>query len=461
MMKRFLHKVLAASLTLGLIAGTVLTDVSAVYADEYDDAQKETQNLIDSLASDKESALAAIEDLKEQAGEQSAAYEDYSAKLSSITDEVDYLNYSMAVTAEEMTGLTEEMAEVRERQQTQYEDMKKRVQYSYEQGRSNMWITLLTSDNFAQFLNRAEYYAMVTAYDKEVIEAYEEVVQEKNAKQDELQAKQDEMDGIQSDLDTKKSELNQLTKDAKAALNGTEGQIADAEEDVDEYDKQIEELQQRMVALQYAQAQAQAEMARQIAEQEAAAQAEAERQATEQAAAGDGGENAEGGEGTEGGDAGGDAGSGGDSGGTTETTPTTPTYTVTREYTAGPVSCSTEELYLLAATIQAEADNQSYEGKLAVGSVIANRVLSSKFPGSVYGVITQSGQFASYSSGLVQKILERGPNATCLQVASQVVAGTRNGDWLFFMTQYYADYFGITGYTVIGDHVFFYKWGAN
>ena len=57
--------------------------------------------------------------------------------------------------------------------------------------------------------------------------------------------------------------------------------------------------------------------------------------------------------------------------------------------------------------------------------------------------------------------MERGPNESCKQAAQAVISGQRSGDWLFFMTQYYADSFGITGYTVIGDHVFFYKWGAN
>ena len=39
--------------------------------------------------------------------------------------------------------------------------------------------------------------------------------------------------------------------------------------------------------------------------------------------------------------------------------------------------------------------------------------------------------------------------------------GARVGDYLFFMTKYYADKFGITGYTMIGNHAFFRVWGAN
>ena len=103
-----------------------------------------------------------------------------------------------------------------------------------------------------------------------------------------------------------------------------------------------------------------------------------------------------------------------------------------------------------------------FRSLLAVASVIMNRVNSSLFAqNSISAVISAPGQFASYSSGKVALIVERGPNESCMSVAQAAINGARNGDWLFFMTQYWADHFGITGYTPIGDHVFFYKWGAN
>ena len=45
--------------------------------------------------------------------------------------------------------------------------------------------------------------------------------------------------------------------------------------------------------------------------------------------------------------------------------------------------------------------------------------------------------------------------------AKQVLNGYRSGDWLFFMTKKWADYYGITGYSMIGNHAFFRNWGAN
>ena len=131
---------------------------------------------------------------------------------------------------------------------------------------------------------------------------------------------------------------------------------------------------------------------------------------------------------------------------------------LSKENLGGAYDASEQELIWLAATIQAESDGESYTGKLGVGSVIMNRVKSSAFPNTVIGVITQPMQFAPYRSGKVEFIIANGPNSTCIRAAQEVLAGARIGDYLFFMTQYWADYYRIKNYTMIGNHAFFYRW---
>ena len=67
-------------------------------------------------------------------------------------------------------------------------------------------------------------------------------------------------------------------------------------------------------------------------------------------------------------------------------------------------------------------------------------------------------QFAPYRSGKVEFIIANGPNSTCIRAAQEVLAGARIGDYLFFMTQYWADYYRIKNYVMIGNHAFFYRW---
>ena len=67
--------------------------------------------------------------------------------------------------------------------------------------------------------------------------------------------------------------------------------------------------------------------------------------------------------------------------------------------TSGGGTVNAGDVAMLAALIQCEAGDESYEGKLAVGSVVMNRVDSSYFPDTVVGVIYQSGAFTCISDG--------------------------------------------------------------
>lgn len=88
---------------------------------------------------------------------------------------------------------------------------------------------------------------------------------------------------------------------------------------------------------------------------------------------------------------------------------------------------------LLGALIYYEAGGEPYQGKVAVGSVVINRMLSYRFPDDMSGVIYQSGQFvpARYCARLVQR---GGVPAECQQAADEAIAGAKPvGDSVNFM----------------------------
>ncbi len=62
---------------------------------------------------------------------------------------------------------------------------------------------------------------------------------------------------------------------------------------------------------------------------------------------------------------------------------------------------STSDLQLMARAINGEARGEPYEGQVAVGAVILNRVSSSSFPNTIAGVIYQSGAFTAVSDGQI------------------------------------------------------------
>lgn len=104
---------------------------------------------------------------------------------------------------------------------------------------------------------------------------------------------------------------------------------------------------------------------------------------------------------------------------------------VESEETSAAVSNS--ELDLMAAIIECEAGGESYDGKVAVGAVIMNRINSGKFPNSLSEVIYQKGQFSPVASGKLAKVLARGARQDCYDAAGAVFNGANTiGDKLFF-----------------------------
>ena len=90
----------------------------------------------------------------------------------------------------------------------------------------------------------------------------------------------------------------------------------------------------------------------------------------------------------------------------------------------GAVSADADEILLLAALIQCEAGNQPYEGRVAVGAVVMNRVKSAAYPDTIYGVIYASGQFTPAQNGTVAKVYNSGNIAEMnIQAAQAAIAG--------------------------------------
>ena len=109
-------------------------------------------------------------------------------------------------------------------------------------------------------------------------------------------------------------------------------------------------------------------------------------------------------------------------------------------------SLSTEKL--LAAIIFCEAGNQPYNGKVAVGAVIMNRVNSSRFPNTIKEVVYQRGQFSPAMSGKLDRVLASGNiPSSCYDAARDALNGANPiGNALFFNT--------FSGKFKLGDHWF-------
>ena len=116
----------------------------------------------------------------------------------------------------------------------------------------------------------------------------------------------------------------------------------------------------------------------------------------------------------------------------------------------GAVSADADEVKLLAALIQCEAGNQPYEGRVAVGAVVLNRVKSGAYPNSIYSVIYASGQFTPAINGTVAKVYNSG---NIYDMNYQAAEAAINGETTVGTALHFRRINGHEG-IIIGAHVF-------
>lgn len=86
---------------------------------------------------------------------------------------------------------------------------------------------------------------------------------------------------------------------------------------------------------------------------------------------------------------------------------------------SGSSSANSNDVYLLAKAVYAEARGEPYEGQVAIAAVILNRVKHPSFPNTIAGVIYQPGAFTAVSDGQINL----SPNETALKAAKDALSG--------------------------------------
>lgn len=310
-------------------------------------------------------------------------------QLTEVVGNLDDLEKQIADKEEEIAETEAALEEAKATEEWQYESMVIRVREMYELQEDSYVTTLLKEGSIADILNAAAYIERVAAYEREMMDKYTQ--NRELIEEEEARLKQE------------KIELDNLQVQAEAEKNKVSGLISQTSNSIAKYGDEIEEAEQR--ALEY-----EAQLKQQEEDLEALKKQLAEEIAMSQAAA-----NAS-----------------------------------WRDISE--VTFAEGDRYLLANLIYCEAGGEPYEGQLAVGAVVINRVLSSKYPDTVVGVIYQNRQFSPVASGRLDIALAANrATASCYKAADEAMSGVTNvGTCVYFRTPIE----GLTGIN-IGGHVFY------
>lgn len=340
-------------------------------------------------------------------------------KISHLSEELDHTRASILGTQEEIQKTQQSLEQSKADSKEQYAQMKQRIRFMYENSTTDMILCVLEADSMPEALRRANYFQAVISYDREKLEEYKAITRKIKKDKEKLLAEKERLELLEKQQDSQLSEIDETVARLKRNLSGKIAQIQDSKALQEKYEKDLERQKQYEKELERQKAEEDRKREEEIRQQEEELkrqqQEEQERRERERSM---------------------DADSGADN-------------AYSRD--AGrSVQADAGDLELLSTIIYCEAGNQSYEGQLAVGSVILNRVASSSFPNSISGVIYQSGQFSPVASGRFAHALAAGLGSRCVSAAREVLNGRRYVDCLYFRADN-----GLIDGLVIGDHVFY------
>ncbi len=363
--------------------------VSVVYAqttqekiDQAEKEKKDTENKLDNANQNIDSLKGSQNALKGQLN-------NLNEQLEQVGDNLNQLESRISSKQQDILQTQAALEEAQQVEQEQYELMKARMKFLYEQGENSYLELLLTSKSLGDILNRAEYISEVNLYDQQLLQEYQTTCAQVAETEQQLQTQLADLGDMKVQVEAEQSKVSGLVSQTANSIAGYANEIDAAEAEAENYENLIAQQNQNIAALK-----------KQLAE---------ERRLSDLAAS-------------------------------------------SAKRDISEVTFADGDRYLLANLIYCEAGGEPYEGKVAVGAVVINRVLSSVYPDTVTGVIYQRKQFSPVASGRLAAALAAGKaTQSCYQAADEAMAGVTNvGNCVYFRTPIE----GLTGIS-IGGHIFY------
>lgn len=234
------------TLCLGLAFGLTGNRAMLSHAEITSDSIKEKQDQIDAAEDEKEKLQQGLTDIKKVKEELEKSKQDLTdyivqldANLNTVNEKIAELQTTIEQKESDIETTTEELNTALETEQTQYEAMKVRIQFMYEQGDTFYLEAFLGADSFSDILNRADYFEEIASYDREKLEEYmlnrqmielykEQLEVEKEVLEEAKLAQEIEQDNLEELIGAKEQQITAYETD----INNKEAAIKQYEDDI-------------------------------------------------------------------------------------------------------------------------------------------------------------------------------------------------------------------------------------
>lgn len=251
-MKRFFIRpfsiVLVAIVSMSLVAGEVCAkETNNSSKQELEEAIKEKEKLESALAD----AEALVTKLKGSKDSTESKIRELDGQLSGMERKIKSLEEQLGDLNSQIDESAEALQQAEEEGQKQYEAMRTRIQFMYENKNSSVTSLLLGADSFSSFLNAVEYMSMISKYDKDMMEAYEATIALQKELKEELEDKYASVKNTEDSIGVQKQTVQVLKTAKSQELGEITEDYMEAQELAEVYEKEVEaqnEILQQIIA---------------------------------------------------------------------------------------------------------------------------------------------------------------------------------------------------------------------
>lgn len=273
-MKNRLKIITAIMLTL-IFCMQPVCNVQATEESNLSEAQQEKKTLENDLQKAKE----LIDSLKGSKEDIQSEVEKLDKQLNEISGKVKELESRLSKKRQEIANTESALNKAKEQEKKQYRNMKKRIQFMYENGQTSYVEMLLSADSFTDFLNAVEYITQISQYDRRMLKEYQNMQVTIADTQKTLETDYASLQSLQAKVQEEKQAVAALESAKKGELNDVADDLTDAQTVAKAYEAEIQAQNEVIAQIQAAQKRA----AEQQAAQQQAQAAEENQGATDAA----------------------------------------------------------------------------------------------------------------------------------------------------------------------------------
>ena len=266
-----------------LLAGILtLTTGTGVYAADIDEQIADMQSQKAQAQAGLAQAQGNISSLESKRQELESYLAQLNSQYEELTDSVSQLSIQAAQKEDELQNMKLELAKAQQQSQQQYEAMKKRIVYMYENGGTTMLELLLSSSDLTQFMNRAENISQLSKYDRDMLKKYEDLQASIQEQEENLEKEAASVNQLLAESASKKQEVQALVSSTNDSIACYISQISAGQAEAAALSAQISSAENSIYSLTQQAAAQQAAAQQEEAQQEGTQQEEAQQEETQQ-----------------------------------------------------------------------------------------------------------------------------------------------------------------------------------